>query len=305
MKDKKIYLLAGIFIVLVVIAYLITSERGPKTSSEGNKKEKFFEIDSAKIDKLELEYRGKKIVLAKAGLDWKMIEPVEYSLNTQFVGMALSTLKNYRISSTLSENQANFDKFGFNDTNIVKLNVYQDGSFSGTIIIGKEGMGPSQTYVKSPEENVIYLADEFLRNSFVKERLNDWRDKLIFSIPKNSVKSIEYISPGETFVIQADTTGKYSIGKDSVLSSVVDGILNLFNNFNTQEFKDTTLAADTKFDYSVIINADRVIRIDAVKYDTSSNRYFMKISDRKQIFDVDDYFLKNFVKQKKEFFPPK
>jgi hypothetical protein len=140
-----------------------------------------------------------------------------------------------------------------------------------------------------------------LRNNFVKDNLDDWRDKLILSIPKGNVNSIEFITPEESYTAERDSTGKFYVGKDSVSSVVFDGILNLLQNFNTQRFQDTVLSKDTDFDKKVKVNWGKLTEINFLKLpDTLFTNYYIKVTDNDQIFEVDEGFTNNLFKSRKE-----
>lgn len=301
MKSNKTYLLAVIFIVLAVIAYFLTTDRGEKTSTYKLEKQ-LFAVDSALVDKLELEQNGKKVTLVKSGVEWKMTQPVEYTAYLQFVNTALSDLKKYKLESKVSDNPNNKEKFGFNDTNFLKVTVYQGGNPVGTIFVGNASNAPGQTFIKKPESNEIFLASDFLRMNFVKENIfNDWRDKQIISISKGNIKSLEFVSSSDNYKIEADSTGKFFSGKDTVDSKVSEGVLNIFQNFNTQGFKDSTLSNDVKFDYTVKVKADKEYFFNFLKMGEGTNpKFILKVSDKKQLFEIDENFVKMVFKSKKE-----
>jgi hypothetical protein len=301
MKAKKTYLLAVVFIILAVIAYFITTDRGEKTSTYKLEKQ-LFTVDSASVDKLEIEQKGIKLVLSKSGIEWRVVQPVDYTAYQQFVASALSDLKKYRLESKVSENPNNKDKFGFNDTNAVKITVYQGGNPVGSMLIGNASLGASQTFIKKLESNEIFLANDLLRSNFAKDNvLNDWRDKLIFNISKGNVKAIEFISASDNYKIEADSAGKFRSGKDSVNAMQADGLLNLFQNFNTQGFIDSTVNTNVKFDYTIKIYAEKVYEINFLKIGEGANpKYLLKVTDKKQLFEVDENFMKVAFKTRKE-----
>ncbi|MCX6164683.1 MAG: DUF4340 domain-containing protein [Ignavibacteriae bacterium] len=301
MKAKKTYILVVVFIALVVIAYFLTTDRGERTATYKLEKQ-LFAVDSASVDKLEIEQNGKKITLVKAGIEWRVSQPVDYTAYQQFVAAALSDLKKYKLESKVSDNPNNKDKYGFNDTSVVKVTVYQGGNMIGVILVGNVASGPGQSFIKKSESNEIFLANDFLRSNFSKDNmLNDWRDKLICAIPKGNIKSVEFISSSENYKIEKDSAGFYRSGKDSVNNTVADGIFNIFQNFNTIGFKDSTIGENVKFDYTIKIMSDRIYEINFLKAGEGSNpKYILKVSDKKQLFEVDENFVKMVFKGKKE-----
>jgi len=299
-KKNNLYLYGLVFVALIVVAYFVMRD------TSGEKKtiklpEKLFNVDSLAVDKLEFERNGKKVVIEKKGGLWNVTSPVVYTANQQFVNSTVSNLKNYKISSIVSDNPNNKNFYGFNDTNFTKLSVYQNGTLSGLIYIGNATPGPSQTYIKNPESKEVYLAENFLYNNFVKVDLTEWRDKAIISIPTSSIKSIDFSGDKENYTVLQDTTGKFYVGKDTVVTAVFDGILNMLQNFNTQNFKDTTISADTKSQYSARVSWGKETEFRFIRYgEDASKKFLMTVSGVSQVFEVDENFVKMFIKTRKE-----
>jgi hypothetical protein len=302
MKNKKnIYLLSGLLIVLLAVAYFVTAEKGPKTTTY-KLEEKIIKVDSAKADKLEIDYRNSKLVMQKSGGNWNVVQPVNYPASLVHVANALSSLQNYKISSKVSDNPGNKDRFGFNDTNYIKVTVYQDGQLAGSILIGKDGPGAGQTYVKKTEGNEIFLADEFVYTNFYKSDLSEWREKKIFSISKPNIKEISLVSKEDNITIKLDTAGHFYLGKDTISTNTMDGILNLLQNYNTQYFKDTTISGQSVPDFTARITAGDVKELKFYKYkdDEKNPRYLLKVNGIDQIFEMDLNFIKMLFKTRKE-----
>lgn len=300
MKNKNIYILGAVLIILAFVSYLVMRD------TSGEKKtlklpEKLFSVDSLTIDKLEIERNGKSVTIEKKAGLWNVTSPVLYAANQQFIGGALSSLKNYKLSSIVSDNPGNKAFYGFSDTNFTKVSVYQSGALAGVILIGNAAPGASQTYIKKQDGNEIYLANEFLFNNFVKFDLTEWRDKAVISIPVTAINSIDFDTGTEKYTATKDTTMKFYVGKDTVSSTVFDGIINMLSNFNTQNFKDTTISADEKASYTVRVNGTKDTEFKFIKYGADeSKKFLMQVTGVNQIFEVDENFIKNFIKPRKE-----
>lgn len=300
-NQKNIYVLVAVFVVLVVIAYLLTAERGERTTTF-KLEEKLFVIDSASVDKLEIERNGSKVVLQKTGGKWNVTAPVSYPAMDQFVNNALFTLKTYKISSKVSENPSNRDKFGFNDTNVTKVTVYQGGSAAGQMLIGNAGQGSGQTFLKKVDGNEIFLAEDFIWNYLVKNDLSEWRDKVILSVPRGSIKSIDIKSKDENLTITADSLGKFLIGRDTLSGNPIDQMLNILQNYSTQGFKDTVITGSQTPDYMMKINTGAVTELKFYRYinTETSKRYLLQVTGNPQIFEMDEGYVKQLCKTKKE-----
>lgn len=300
MSKKNIIKLSVVLIILIVIAVILNSDIFNRSSTM-DKPDRLFNIDSAAVDKIVFEQNGKRLVLKKMA-NWRVAEPVDYLANNNFVFNLLSNLKNYKILYREAENPNNLNLFGFQDTNTFKLTVYQSDAEVGSMLVGRARQeGAAQVYVKSIDGNEVYLADGIIYSYLVRQDFNEWRDLNIFSIPKGSIKSIEYIYKDDNFRLVKDSTGRFFIGQDSVISTQTEGLLNLFSNFNTQTFKDSTLSEDTKFNFTVKIESDKMTTVNMLKYGDEENyRYIIKVSDVQQLFDVDKNFSTLIMKSRKD-----
>jgi hypothetical protein len=69
---------------------------------------------------------------------------------------------------------------------------------------------------------------------------------------------------------------------------------------NTQGFKDSTVT-DVKYDHLLKIASNKPIEIGFWKIGLGTNaKYLLKVTDIKQIFEVDENFLKSLFKTRKE-----
>jgi len=300
MGKKNLIVLSIVLAVLVIIALLLNSDLFNKKSTM-DKPDRLFETDSALVDKIILEQNGKKLVLQKTA-NWRLTEPVDYLAYDMHVFNLLSNLMNYKILSREGENPNNLGIYGFNDSNTMKITVFQGGAEIGSMLIGKaRSEAAAQVYVKRVEDNQIYLADGIVHSYVVKQNFNEWRNLNIFTLPKTTINSVEYIYNDDSFKMVKDSTGKFFIGKDSVSSTVMDGLLNLFSNFNTQSFKDSTIAGDVRYDLTINIDAGKKYSVYLLKYgDPENPRYIIKVSDINQLFDVDKNFSTLIMKTRKE-----
>lgn len=303
MNKNKTYLLGAVLVVLVIAAYFLTSDRGTKTETEKTppKEKEFFAVDSASVDKLIIERKYGRIVLQKIAGAWRQTEPVDYPVTASFVPPAVENLKNFTLSTTVSTNPSKADSYGFNDTNKTTVTVFEKGVEKGVIVIGNAGTGASQTFIKRPDKNSIYLAENFLRMNFVKDNIDDWRDKLIISIPSGSVKSIDFSGSDESFKITKDSTNKYFIGKDTIQSSTIEGYLNLLQNMNTQGFSSASLDTVKKFTSVIKVDADKPYEFDVLKVNAEPPYYLMRVAGLKQVFKFDEALAKMILKPRKDF----
>ncbi|MBK8551629.1 MAG: DUF4340 domain-containing protein [Ignavibacteria bacterium] len=299
MKSKT-FLYLGIFAVLLVAAYFLTSDRGEKTSSYKFTEKQLFVLDSAKVDKIEIKNSAGNLVLSKSTGEWRVDSPFQYRTVSSYVESIVSGLKNLKLESIVSTNPAKKDTYGFTEAEQSEVTVYEAGVPKGTFLLGKTAAaGGNLCYLKKTDSDNIYLADGIDKNNFFKTSLDEWKDKNIVSIPKQGVNSIEFISAGETFTVNRDSAGKYFIGTDSV-GTAFDGVLNLLAKFETTGFKDTTLTEQTNFTDKVIVDWGTKTQLNFLKLDTTPPKYLLQVPGDSQIYELDEGFAKNILKTKNE-----
>lgn len=247
----------------------------------------------------EIKYKDGDLVLSKSTSEWRAVSPYDYSVNSALVEKAVSALKNFKLESIISTNPAKKETFGFKDSLQAEISVYEGGVLKGKFILGGPSAG-SSSHVKKVDSDNIYIADVLDRMDFIKPSIDEWRDKNIVAIPKQSVNSIDFISSGETFSVKKDPNGKFFIGQDSVLSTTFDGILNLLQKFETNGFKDTTIADDAGFSNQLIIDWGNKTQMRFLKTDTEPVKYYLKVDGDKQIYELEEGYAKNLLKTKKD-----
>ena len=300
MEKNRLFILAGVLAVLVLIAYFLT--KSDQRSSTDKISTKIYEFDSAAVDMLEIMQDGKKIAMKNNAGTWELVEPVNYKVNQEFIGAVLSDLKNYQVLSIVSKNPENKKDFGLDDSAKVTVSVYQSGNLVGSFDIGKTPDAPNQTYIKVPDKDEIYLAKNFLKNNFVRPTLESWRDLRITSIPATSVNLIQYETPSGSYTVTKDSTGKYYIDGAPADSGVVAGVLNILQDFNTQTFKDTVLGPETQYTDKVKVTwGGNSTDLNFLKQGDSLNvNYLLKVSGNDQVFLFNEALGKNVIKTKTE-----
>ncbi len=297
MKSKTLIYLV-ILIALGLIAYFVTTDRGEKTASYKIGDTKFFEVDSAKVDRLEINTKDGNLVLVKTNNVWSIAEPFKYKTVSALVENAVSNLKNMKIESLVSSNPEKQESFGFKASEKAEITVFAEGKQVGKFLLGNPTASNS-SYAKKIDSDNIYIVDNVDRFNFVKPKLDDWRDRVIVSIPKESIKSIEFKTGGENFVAARDESGVFRIGADSV-GKAFDGILNLFNKVEATDFKDTTLSAETAFTDIVKVDAGNVTEMRFLRIESTPVKYLLQIPGDNQIYEFEEGYVQNILKKKSE-----
>jgi hypothetical protein len=293
-----------IFLILAVIVYFFFTRKD--TINTQNVNEKLFTADSSKIDKIEIKKTGETIVLEKVNGQWTMSQPVSYPADTNAITPILANLAHFKISSIASENPEKFSIY-LDSANHTLVSTYQDGKLLGTFEIGKSAASYQNSYVKKPDENKIYIAENLSNANFLKAA-KDFRSKLIFSIPATSITKIDFKSTDSNkvdFSCVKDSNDRWFIGPDSIAKTTMDGFLNLLNAYNTDDFKDSTITSFPAPTYTINIQGAQPTTIYFYKQNISPVEYIVQVSNKTQLFKFSEPFAGNSLKKKKDFIPEK
>ena len=301
--NKSIKVLLIVFAVLITV-YFLFFRSGEKISTE-KINAKLFVADSSKIDKIEIVNNTGTIVFEKLNNQWKVTKPVDYPADTTSVYNMLSNLQNFKLESVASENPEKFNNY-LDTVNNVRISTFQEGKLLGMFILGKT-LNADYSYIKKPEENRILLASKLMTTYFTKT-LKDFRSKFITSINSFLVNKIQFKSTDSNkvdFTAIKDSINIWRIDGDSVTSSSMDGFFNLLSNFNTEDFKDTTITAFPVPTYTLALsgpNQQTVINLYKEE-GTNPPSYICQVSGINQLFLFHEGTAAQIMKKKKDFIP--
>ncbi len=293
-----------VFVILAVIVYFFFTRK--ETINTEKIQEKLFTADSSKIDKVEITKAGETIVVEKINGQWMVTKPVNYLADTNAVCPILGNLAHFKMTSVASENPEKFSIY-LDSANHTVVTAWQEGKQLGTFEIGKYAASYQNSYIKKPDENKIYIAENLTNSNFVKT-LKDFRSKLIFSIPAVAITKIDFKSTDSNkvdFSCVKDSTDRWFIGPDSIAKNTMEGFLNLLNAYMTDDFKDTTITSFPAPTYTVKIHGPQETTINLYKGNTTPVDYIVQVSNKNQLFKFSDSFATNTMKKKKDFIPEK
>ncbi len=294
-----------IFGLLAVIYFLFF--RSQERVSTDKIDAKLFVADSSKIDKIEMVRKTDAITIEKVNGVWTITNPINYPADTSAVYPMLKDLKNFKIEDEASNNPANFNEYLDTSYN-AQITVYQEGKSLGTFIMGKIASSFDVSYLKKPEEERILRASSISAGNFNKP-LKDFRSKFITSISTKIANKITFKSTDTNnvdFTAVKDSLMQWSIDGDSASISVMDGFLNMFENWNTEDFIDSVVTSFPVPTYTLTFYGPfNPVTINLYHEDGSSpNSFMVQVSGVQQLFRVYDGIASQVMKKRTDFIPP-
>jgi hypothetical protein len=289
MKRNTIILIS-LFALLLIVAFLVLQKPGEQ--SVGSASSGFmFAIDSVSVDKIEIKTAASSVVLEKRGAEWFVAQPINYRADQVNVGEVIHQVKNLEVKSTVSDKPEKHPIFQL-DASGTQVAVFEKGSAKASFILGKMGPSYTETYIRKSNANEVLLT-EGISNYMFNRQVKEWRDKTIFSTPKESIKEVQY-QYGDTIFALSFNDSLWVIGKDKARQSVVDGILASLSNLQAADFIDSTIAP--KLTATVACSGIQL----RFSFDKAANKYQVQSSNSPQWFIVDQWKANQILKRKKE-----
>ena len=290
--NKNIYVLLGVFAVLIVIAFFVMNRPGEKDISAANS-QFLVDVDSIAVDKIEIKSPTSAVTLEKKGVEWSLSEPVVYRANQSSVTSLIHQAKNLAVKEIVSSNPEKRSIFQVDSAGTL-VRIFQNGQEHAAFIIGKQGQSYSETYVQKELSNDVAIVDGSLAVWFNKA-VKDWRDKTILNIPKETITAIAFQYAGESFSLSLHDS-VWMIGDSKALFSSVRSLLSSLSNLEADDFVDSVLTPALKI--TATISVENVqIRFSEVK---DRDKYFAQTSNSPQWYELQGWHAKQLLRHKKE-----
>lgn len=287
---KNTYILIGLFLVLLAGALLVLQKPGEQSASSA-KAGSLTETDSVSVDKIEINTPNFSLAMEKRGTEWFLIQPINYRANQIFVGQLIHQIKSIQVKGTISSKPEKHNVFQV-DQSGTEVKVFENGAEKSSFVLGKTASSYIESYArKSNSEDVLLVegASSYMFNRPVK----DWRDRSIYSTPKESIKQIRYqFGDGEFSVIFKDSA--WYVGNNKAQQSVVNAILASLSNLQADDFIDSTIAPKIT---AAVTYADVQVRFSL---DKNTNKYSVQASNSSQWFVIDRGKADQILKKKNE-----
>jgi hypothetical protein len=196
MKNKKLFILAGILVVLVALALTYNHHR------QTAKPESYFkEFKPEAITKVEMIKKGQTVALEKSGAAWQVKAEKTWPANKMLVDELLNSLKDLTIGSIVSTNPQRQAEFQVDNDNGISLKVFKGSEQVLDIIVGKVSSDYLHGFLKFPGKNEVYQGIGAGR-WIVERDAKAWRDRTIVSVNEKEVDQITITGKEKTSLFQ-------------------------------------------------------------------------------------------------------
>ncbi|MCI0707297.1 MAG: DUF4340 domain-containing protein [Ignavibacteriae bacterium] len=292
MKKNTIILLL-LFVVLLGAAYLVTMKPGEQSvsSDEG---EPVVEVDSAMVDKIEIRAPLSSVVLVKRGSEWFLEQPISYKANQANVTSAIKQARDMKVKNVVSTNAEKHGMFEVDSTG-TSVTLYENGEQAASFILGKTGPAFSDSYARLASSNDVLLVGD--GQSFVfNKALKEWRDRTIFTAPKETITEIAFQYGNERFML-AFKDSVWMVGGDPADDNTVQSFLTSLSKIEADEFVDTAPTLLPKLTAQIAVSSTQLRFHEA----SDKSKYYVQSSASPQWYELQNWRVNQLLKRKSDF----
>lgn len=304
--NKKILILGGVLIVLIILAYAYQGPLKKWQNNLGKPKNILANIDVDKIDRIEITSTGNSVILSRinwAGSQLASIQPDKWKYNNSkdfYVDPAimiktLTSLDQAKTSELelVSNNAGRKSEFKIDDTGLT-VKIYRGEKEIVNFIVGGRASNYDGSYISTSISPAVYLVKPDLRDAFEQ---TEWRDLTIFSNISAEIKKVRFQYPNREFTVERQDdkwTGvlpeKFTINK-----AKIDKIAQIMSDLKAVKIPEQTFTGTGLEKHLIIIeatseNIDNVLMIgdsqnglSYAKRGESDNIYLIDKSDRDEL----------------------
>lgn len=282
--------LAGAFMVLLAIAYLVTLKPG-ETSVGVAEGDLLVEIDSAAVERIEIRSSSGDVTLEKRGAEWQVTSPLTDIADPTPIGQALQQASAMRVKGIVSTKPEKHGIFQVDSTGTT-VTFHQSGLAPVTIIVGKSGTTFSETYVRRDDSPDVALIDGSLSWTFSKP-LKDWRNRSLLSLPAGTVTDVQY-TYGDTVVAITFVDSVWTVNGKAANQSSVTSLITSLSALRGDDFVESP---PTKRPMATITVSGKTV---SFVYDAAAKMYHASRSDDDRWLTLPEWRANQILKREKD-----
>lgn len=290
--NRNTLMLVGVLAALIVVAILVMQKPGEQ-STTGGTGEALASIDSLAVDNIEIKSPSERIVLEKRGVEWFLQQPISYRADQNTVAELIHAVKTFEVKNVISDKPEKHSVFQVDSLGTL-VTLSEKNAAKASFVLGKPGGSYTEFYARRSAANEVLLVgggSPYLFSRPVKE----WRDRTIASVPRESVKEIQFAYGDTTFVL-AFHDSVWMIGRELTRESAVNDLITSLTRVQADDFVDTLLTRLSK-PTAQISYAGTQITFFFVK---GGDKYLVLGSSSPQWYEMQSWRANQLLKRKKD-----
>ena len=299
MKIKQLLVLVGVLVILGLLGLLeLIFFENPFGKSEQQKKVEeagllfpFFNKESVAKIEIIAPFGLTTTTLVKQNDRWLVESMDNYPADQMAVGELLDKVAEMKTIQRASSNPEKQAVFQVDSSGVEAKLIDTGGNLLAHLFAGKTTPEIFNSYVRAADSNDVYIVKGYLKATFDKG-YRSWRDRTIFSFPKEDVTHLTIRSAEEEIELQTDAAGVWQMLKPIVSAAdgtEVEAITEMMSSLETDDFAEPKDLSEYGLDApKVSITAllkDGSARTLLIGVEESGSHY-VKSEDKAQIFEL-------------------
>jgi hypothetical protein len=227
MKRYNNKILTGVFLALLGVFLLIKLFYSSKSKSNISKE--FASLDTASISEVKIYLKGKEsseLRITRDETGWKI-----GTANSQawpepgVVQELLISLNRVRIDRLVASDKNSWNDLHVSDTLSTHIIISGKETVMADWHVGNPPNGGS-AYIRSDEEEKVYILENNHLNSLASKSFDDWRDKRLIKFDRDKVTRIVFTYPADSSFTLVKNDSTWRMGHNEIRSSLIDNYLN-------------------------------------------------------------------------------
>jgi hypothetical protein len=306
---KKQTIIAVAVLACLVGALLLVLQHEPR----GEQKIEYSVPSVEKVDKIQIDNGDKKVVVAKKGETWSLVEPVDYPVDEAVSG-DLDKLLKQGIGIDMAKGKVDATQYELGPT-APKVTFFEGTNAVAALRLGKEAQiqatGVKRTFVMPDGQEEIFRAQAGLATTLVRD-LDKWRAKKVTTFETSAVTAMEiaYDDAKLAFVRKDEKWELTSQAGVNLDQSAVDRLAAAAGRIRVDGFADevnpegagvvspmmTLTFTVTGQDEPVVVKLGGPVRAEDGTVADNPDQY-LQIGDAKWIYTVKSWSHKNLFKK--------
>jgi hypothetical protein len=273
--------------------YFVDSQRPAASSSVDGEpaREKFFNVETDKINEIKLTYKGQTTLLRKNEAGWKIVEPVQVDADPPeaiSLAQAISGLESVR---PVVDNPADLKQFGLAEPSVI-VEFKAEGGVSGSFKLGSKNPTQTDIYAMKGGDNKVVLVSSYQESSFTKEPFA-LRDKKILKFDRDKADSLT-LAKGATTMELTRSDSEWKVTKPIAGRSdysAIEGFLTRLSSANMSTLVEENATDLAKYgldkpSMTVTVGSESA-KATLVVGKTENDQTYAKDASRPMVFTVD------------------
>jgi hypothetical protein len=287
-----IIILAVLVIGFIVLQYTKRDNKSKVLKSE------LVTLDTASVTRVEVISPKGEVVLNKEGKVWMVtVEDAKKRTKKGVVKSVLSNLNSIKPGRLAAKSESKWKDCQVDSTG-TRVKVYEGNEVSTDIILGRfgvEGQRSYYTFVRLFDDKNVYTAKDFMKMN-IYEDANDYRDNVLMRLKKDSLTSIAFSTPEETFVLSKED--KWKVDGQPADSASVASYLSGLSMTSSKDFYNGQVVGAPTHQVEFTFSDKAPLTVEGYQ---SSEGIVLKSSENDFEYFLDTALIEKVFKQKSVF----